>query len=363
MNIKKYYKTAILVCITLICVTVFILLATRTSVFHKQKKDDNVKKNAEVALIYNDSTDSYSKSMIMKGISSAAKTLNKKYGSYSCNDYKGSVENTISSAVQNGATLLIFPDDSFEEAIYAAQNTYVNTYFMIIDGIPHNKDSSDSVINYNVIPLSYDESEAGFLAGYSAVYEGYTDFAFVGDDTLTSKHYNYGILQGADYAAKNLNKNNITIHSSYLKDVDDATDIANKLFDQKAQLIIANNDSIIDDIIEVGESEDKPVITCNSNYLGKSDIIQGSVIRNLTPTINDSILNFYNGSLKGGAILKLDASNNGIVYDYNKNSFKYFTETIYKDIFSCLTGQNIKIISDTTVAPSDLGLTNVTLIN
>lgn len=362
MNIKKYYRVTLMCSIILVCVTVFILLSTKTSVFHKQKKEAATPSNAEIAFIYDDSTDSYSKSMITKGIESASHTLDKKCGFYSCDDYGDSKEKTINAAIKNGAILLICPDASYEESIYSVQNTYVNTYFMLIDGIPHNKDSSDSSINYNVIPLSFDEAEAGFLAGYAAVYEGYSNFAFVGDNTIASKHYGYGVLQGADYAAKELS-NKITIETSYLKNVKDASKTAYNLYRKNAQMIIANNPSIINSVTEVAEELDKPVITCNSDSINNSDVIIANASRNLTSCINDAILNYFSGQLKGGSIMKLNASNNGIILDFSKKSFKYFTQDNYDSIYAELTKQNIQIISDTTVSTADLGLTNVTVVN
>ena len=122
----------------------------------------------------------------------------------------------MDSAIKSGATLIICPDSTFEETVYDIQNSYIGVYFLIIDGIPHNSDASDATLNFNSISLTFSEAELGFLAGYAAVYEGYSKLSFVGvDNDIKSLHYYYGFLQGAYYSAKDTNRKDIHISSTF----------------------------------------------------------------------------------------------------------------------------------------------------
>ncbi len=51
--------------------------------------------------------------------------------------------------------------------------------------------------------IYFAEEQAGFLAGYAAVYEGCTKLGFMGGIAVPAViRYGYGFIQGADYAAK-----------------------------------------------------------------------------------------------------------------------------------------------------------------
>ena len=53
--------------------------------------------------------------------------------------------------------------------------------------------------------LGYKEEEAGYLAGYMSVLEGYRKFGFIGgEDRSAVEKYGCGYLQGIDAAAQGL---------------------------------------------------------------------------------------------------------------------------------------------------------------
>ena len=53
-------------------------------------------------------------------------------------------------------------------------------HFILIDGQPHSADYSEFRTNANVASILYAEEEAGYLAGYAAVKEGFTKLGFMG---------------------------------------------------------------------------------------------------------------------------------------------------------------------------------------
>jgi len=53
-----------------------------------------------------------------------------------------------------------------------------------------------------MVSMVFAEEEAGYLAGYAAVKEGYTKLGFLGGQEIPSvKRYGYGFVQGAAAAA------------------------------------------------------------------------------------------------------------------------------------------------------------------
>lgn len=87
--------------------------------------------------------------------------------------------------------------------MYIAQDTWPDTKFVLLDGVP--TQNGESKTNANTVGIQYAEEQAGFLAGYAAVVEGYKKLGFMGGvATPAVVRYGYGYIQGAEAAAKEL---------------------------------------------------------------------------------------------------------------------------------------------------------------
>ena len=78
---------------------------------------------------------------------------------------------SVKTAVDNGAGIVIFAGSDFETAAYDAQKKYPDISFLLIDGMPHDKNDKYEM-GSNMIGIMFAEEEAGFLAGYAAVKDG-----------------------------------------------------------------------------------------------------------------------------------------------------------------------------------------------
>lgn len=114
---------------------------------------------------------------------------------------------SIKTAIDKGAKVIVCPGYLFEEAIYDVQDQYPEVNFLLIDGTPHNADYSDYKTASNVHNILYQEEQAGYFAGYAAVMDGYTKLGFLGGMAVPAVvRYGYGFVQGADDAAAALNE-------------------------------------------------------------------------------------------------------------------------------------------------------------
>ena len=78
--------------------------------------------------------------------------------------------------------------------------------FILLDGEPHTEDYQTYHTEKNVQPILYAEEEAGFMAGYAAVKDGFTKLGFQGGMAVPAViRYGHGFAQGAEAAAKELN--------------------------------------------------------------------------------------------------------------------------------------------------------------
>jgi len=123
----------------------------------------------------------------------------------------------ITLAVNGGAKLIVTPGFFFEPAIYIAQDTFPNVKFILLDGSPN--DGTTFKINSNVVSIFYSEEQAGFLAGYAAVKDGMKKLGFMGGIAVPAViRFGYGFVQGAEYAAAEMNLavNSVGIKYNYL---------------------------------------------------------------------------------------------------------------------------------------------------
>ena len=134
-----------------------------------------------------------------------------KPNSISAEDYIESIEQLI----KDGYSIIVCPGFKFETAIYSVQDKYPKVLFILLDGIPHNDDYSDTHISPNVASVSWKEQEAGFIAAVaSAVQIKKGEFGFIGGMEIPAvQKYNWGWQQGIAYANSRLGTN-ITIHAN-----------------------------------------------------------------------------------------------------------------------------------------------------
>lgn len=114
-------------------------------------------------------------------------------------------EQYIDLAVKKGAEYIVLPTDVFEVAVYDKAPLYSNVKFILADGTPHAQDDDTDAYIENVMCVSFDSLQSGFLAGYEAVMAGNTKLGYLGSvKSKTSSLYGAGFVQGAQYAADQL---------------------------------------------------------------------------------------------------------------------------------------------------------------
>ena len=104
-----------------------------------------------------------------------------------------------------GATVIVMPGYLFGATLVTAQDKYSKVKFIAVD-----VSAGDLTLDYvdyvepadNVVCITFAEEQAGFLAGYAAVKDGYTKLGFLGGMAVPAViRYGYGFVQGADMAA------------------------------------------------------------------------------------------------------------------------------------------------------------------
>ena len=109
----------------------------------------------------------------------------------------------MDNAVNDGAKAVVVAGYLFGSSIAEAQAKYPDVEFLALD--VSTVDLGDTAPAENTALITYKEEQAGYLAGYAVVMDGYTKLGFLGGMAVPAViRYGYGWLQGARDAAKEL---------------------------------------------------------------------------------------------------------------------------------------------------------------
>ena len=115
---------------------------------------------------------------------------------------------SVAQAIAEGADTIVMPGYLFGATLTVVMEEFPDTHFIAVDVA-----SGDLTVDYttyydpaaNTACLTFSEEQAGYLAGYAAVKDGYTKLGFLGGMAVPAViRYGFGFVQGADAAAAEL---------------------------------------------------------------------------------------------------------------------------------------------------------------
>jgi basic membrane protein A len=271
----------------------------------------------------------------------------------------------IRLAVDAGAQVVVTPGFAFGEPIYEAQSEFPDVTFILLDATP-SKDG-DSAIADNTLSIFYAEEEAGFLAGYAAVKEGFLNLGYMGGVSVPAViRFGVGFIEGAEYAAIE-DDVQVNFKYTYLGNFDAAPankTLASSWYNDGTDLIFVAAGGAINNAISAAEElDDKWVIGANVEQQDLSDTILTSSLKLLKESVYNALDEYYEGTFEGGRAITLDAASNGVGITDDFSRFDTFTETQYDAILQKLIDGDITVTSSHTVAiPEDLDLQNTTVV-
>ena len=276
---------------------------------------------------------------------------------------------TIDLAAKCGAKLIVTPGYMFEPAIYKAQDIYTNVNFILIDGEPQDGTYTDYKTSHNTVAILYSEEEAGFLAGYSIVKEGYTNLGFMGGVAHPAVvRFGYGFVQGADYAAteSKLPKDSVSIKYTYIGNYDPTPEnqtLATSWYKSGVQVIFAAAGAAGNSVMSAAENNNGLVIGVDVDQSFESPTVITSAMKLIRESVYNAVASYYNGNFSGGKTTILGTQVKGVGLPMSTSKFKVFTEYDYNIIYDSLVTKTIKVLKDTDVGSvEDLPL-NLVKIN
>lgn len=108
---------------------------------------------------------------------------------------------SLTTAVADGYNVIALPGYLFGAILGEAQELYPDTYFIAVD-VGASDLSEGTAVGPKTVCVTFAEEQAGYLAGYAVVKDGYTKLGFLGGQAVPSViRYGYGFIQGAEAAA------------------------------------------------------------------------------------------------------------------------------------------------------------------
>lgn len=280
---------------------------------------------------------------------------------------------SIDQAVEDGAKVVVTPGFFFENAIWISQTKHPEVLFIILDGAPHNiadwdtgetldgenfyadATKGDFTQEDNVLSIFYTEHESGFLAGYAAVKDGMTKLGFMGGKAVPAVvRFGYGFIQGANYAATEMGLANgaITMKYNYLGGFGpDATfqSKAASWYDTGTQVIFAAAGGAGGSVFAAALQEGGKAIGVDVDQRAESTTIITSAMKQLAPSVYESLKAWYNDDFPGGEVQTYNAANDGVKLSDDFDRFTTFNKAMYDIILAKIVNGTVVVSSESTV--------------
>ena len=278
---------------------------------------------------------------------------------------------TIGLAIEGGAKLVVCPGFLFEEPIYMAQDKYPDVHFILLDGEPHDADYNYKT-NDNVMPILFQEDQAGFLAGYAAVKDGYTKLGFMGGMAVPAViRFGYGFVLGAEFAAEEDAVTGLEIMYNYtgaFSATPEAQSMAASWYQNGTEVIFGCGGAVGNSVMAAAQEKNARVIGVDVDQSTESETVITSAMKLLSNSVYDGVKDFYNGSFPGGRTSVFTAANNGVGIPMDTSKFEKFSQEQYDAIYKKMADGEITLVqfsadnNDPTKDLTDLTNTKVTFV-
>ena len=189
-------------------------------------------------------------------------------------------ETLIRQAVNDGANAVVCVGYLYGPALAWAATEYPDISFIGIDITAYDISGGDT-IPANVYCVTFKEEQAGYLAGYGVVKDGYTKLGFLGGMAVPAViRYGYGYVQGADAAAQELGAScemNYYYGGQFYGDAN----ITSKMegwYSNGTEIVFACGGGIWTSAAEAAEKHNGHIVgvDVDQNYLGLKGVEDGS---------------------------------------------------------------------------------------
>ena len=282
---------------------------------------------------------------------------------------------SIDQAIKEGANVVVMPGYLFGGSIVREQEKYPEVYFIAVD-VGAGDLTEDYATYYdpakNVVCATFAEEQAGYLAGYAVVMDGYTKLGFLGGMAVPAViRYGYGFVQGCNDAGKEMN-DEITVEYVYgnkFAGTPEITAYMDTWYQEKGvQVVFACGGGIYTSATEAAKKANGKVIGVDTdqaatiNKLGTEGMTVTSAMKGLGATVKATLKDVIengNWANYGGKIATLglvsgdDPELNYVQIPMESTQWTdNFTKDDYKALVKSMFDGTVKVSDDTSAMPA-----------
>ena len=280
----------------------------------------------------------------------------------------------VTDAIEGfGANIVVLPGFHFGTSSYYIQNMFPDVYFIVLDASPTIIDADGNPgpgdIAANLVGVHYEEHEAGFLAGYAAVMEGYRELGFMGGIAVPAVvRFGHGYLQGAEYAAEELglDAGEVTVQYYYLgafSPSPEAMTMASAWFAGGIEVIFAAAGGANFSVIEGGDASGGSVIGVDFDQHDIGESVITSALKVFDVSVYTILTDILEGNFRGGISARFGAVEGGVGLPMETSRFQNFTQAQYDAIFDALVNGTVVVNDTLEISDLDFDLIVVDLLN
>ena len=263
----------------------------------------------------------------------------------------------IGNAVSRGAKVVVCPGYMFAETLSTVQEQYPEVMFLGIDVTEGDMET----VTENTALITYQEEQAGYLAGYAAVKDGFTKLGFLGGMAVPAViRYGYGFVQGADAAAVELGVD-VQINYWYGNTFGPSDDVKIKMdgwFTGGTEVVFACGGGIYLSALQAAQEAGAYVIGVDVDQSAEDEIIISSAMKDLAESTIVALTALY----ENDGVWPADYAGKGNVLGAAEGSvglpvgdswrFKTYTVEEYEELFAEMVAGNIEISDSIDAAPT-----------
>ena len=274
--------------------------------------------------------------------------------------------NAMQDAVNNGAKIVVCAGFLQEAALRTCAMNNPEVMFVFIDGYYLDDDPDPNVegnILTNVAGINFQEEQAGYLAGYAVVKEGYTQLGFSGGGGGTNPaccRYGYGFLQGASAAAAEAGVDvNVKYSWQYGANFTASPDLQtmiNGWYTTGTEVVFACGGSMFESISSAASANDGLVVGVDVDQSGDSDTVITSAMKGIAQAAEVALTHFYEGTWDeiGGATTTLGATDDAVGLPTETWSLTNYTVEEYEAQLAAMKDGSLVVEADYPVDDTDM---------
>ena len=274
----------------------------------------------------------------------------------------------MDNAVNDGAKAIVVAGYLFGTSIAEAQAKYPDVQFLALDVATTDLSADGSVQPAsNTALITYKEEQAGYLAGYAAVYDGYKELGFLGGMAVPAViRYGYGFVQGADAAAKELGVTDVNIKYWYSGGFAATDEVKNKMdgwYSEGTEVVFACGGPVCQSCDAAAQANGGKMIGVDVDQSGQFDTVITSAMKALANSVNVALTDAMNNGWKfteayAAKQTVLGAAENCVGLPMETSKFTNFTQEQYDKLYQEIVDGTLVVDDsfDTAVTPA---VTNV----